>query len=171
MHKPTTYFISLLAGVLVVIGLAWVMSNMILVESVELETRYSDTVFVIDFEREQQLRCEMEITDISRVVESSRICQADEECTFLRVPSRLANYLGCEVSIQQEEKSRVLEAFNQSSSCSTSLYCRMAKVRASVPVCKNNTCTWERQERPLPLDVLTQKTLESISDNLLEEDG
>ena len=144
---------------------------MILVESVELETTDSDTVFVIDFEREQQLRCEMEIADISLVVENSRNCQADEECTFLRVPPRFANYLGCEVSIQQEKKSRVSEAFNQSSSCSTSLHCRMAKVRSSVPVCKNNTCTWERQERPPPLDVLTEKTLESISDSLLEENG
>ena len=139
---------------------------MILVEPVELENRDSDTVFIIDFEKEQQLRCEMENADIRLVIESSKNCQADEECVFLRVPPRFAFYQGCEVAIHQEKETLVLEAFNQSSSCRSSMHCNMPRVRSSVPVCENNTCTWERQERPPPLDVLTQKTLESISDSL-----
>ena len=147
------------------------MSKMIQAAPTSLEAEETDTTFTFRSERERQQQCDTEIAEVDLLVKGSKACQSDEECIHVRVPEQFANYLGCSVVVQLDAKEQIVKAFRQENECRTGLVCDGPRVSSFTPVCRNRLCISERQERPLSLDALTEKTLKSISDSLLEEGG
>ena len=171
MQKPFILLFSFLVGSLVVIGLVWIMSKMIYVEPPSLEVESTDTIFVFQSKRETSQQCERDVAEVTHLVKNSQTCQYDEECISVRVSQQLANYLGCSVEIRLELKEQILKAFSQENHCSTGVICDGPRVSSYTAVCRNKSCTSERQERPPPLDVLKARTMKSISESLLEENA
>jgi len=147
------------------------MSKMIQVAPTTLEVEETDTTFTFHSEKERQQQCDSIVAEVGLLVKGSKTCQSDEECMQIPVPQQFASYLGCSVVVQIDTKEQVVKALSQQNQCRTGLLCYGPRVRSYTAVCRNNLCSSERQERPPPLDVLTEKTLKSISDSLLEESG
>lgn len=171
MHKSATFLFSLLIGSVVVIGLAWMMSKMIQVGPTPLEKEEAGTTITFLSERERQQQCDKDNAEIGLLVRSSQSCQSDEECIRIPVSQQFANYLGCSVVVRLDARKQIVRAFSQQNQCQTGLICNGPRVSSYTAVCRNNLCTSERQEMPPSLDVLTEKTLKSISNSLLEESG
>ena len=169
MHKSIILLFSFLIGSLVVIGLIWMMSKLIYLEPSSLEVEKTDTTFVFQSKRERLQQCDRDVAEVGDLVKNSQTCQSDEECASVRVSRQFAAYLGCSVVIRQDSKEQVIKAFGQDNNCRTGMICDGPKVSSYTAVCRNNSCTSERQERPPSLDILTERTLESISESLLEE--
>ena len=171
MHKSIIFLFSVLIGSLVVIGLAWMMSKMIQTVPISLEVEETDTTFTFRSETERQQQCDRKIAEIDLLVKDSKTCQSDEECIRVLVSHQFANYLGCSVVVRLDAKEQIIKAFRQENQCQTGLICDGPSVSSFTAVCRKNLCISERQERPPTLDVLTEKTLKSISDSLSEEGG
>jgi len=171
VHKSAILLFSFLVGLLVVIGLAWMMSKMVQVGPTPLEEEEADTTITLLSQRERQKQCDKQHTEVGLLVRSSQTCQSDEECIRIPVSQQFASYLGCSVVVQLDARKQVVKALSQQNQCQTGLLCNRPRVSSYTAVCRNNLCTSERQEMPPSLDVLTEKTLKSISDSLLEESG
>jgi hypothetical protein len=80
--------------------------------------------------------------------------------------------ISCLVYVHKDSLDRVLDSINTPTTCDIARRCRGPQKGNRAPaICENNICTFRpAQVPPPPLDVLTERTLKSISESLSKEE-
>jgi hypothetical protein len=108
---------------------------------------------------------------IRQLVGESQGCQVDDDCVVLLTPDDFPYFKGCLFVVNKDKQDKVLAFENKSFACDIASRCRTPPEWNRAPtICNNNICAFRLvQMPPPPLDVLTERTLKSISESLSEE--
>lgn len=162
------WFISLLVGGCIVIGLGWFMSGLINVETSLQQDRTNETSFYLT---SPQRECEEHHLSLFQLISESQACHKDDDCDLVENRRGWMEY-GCLIPVQKDKIDVVSSAFSESSFCGRTRYCTFSLMGrhggAGMAICQNNTCAVEFLPR-ISAEMLMEQTLESISESLNEE--